>query len=142
MKIRPLSAIKKVILHCSDTSDQNNSITVDWIRRVHKTEKGFDDVGYHFFIRRSGQIEIGRPLEYVGAHCAGENFDSIGVCMAGRKEFTREQFEAVRFLADQFREEFCLTTLQWFTHNHYNPNKLCPGFSNEKLRTFWEVASA
>lgn len=142
MKTRPLNAIKRVILHCSDTPDHNPSITVEWIRRVHKLEKGFDDIGYHYFIRRNGQIEIGRPLEYVGAHCAGENYDTIGVCLAGRKEYTPEQFESVRHLADQFREEFCVTTLQWFTHNHFNPHKLCPGFSNEKLRTFWEVPSA
>lgn len=142
MQIRPLSAIKKVILHCSDTPDTRDSVNIAWIRKIHREERGFDDVGYHFLILRNGTVEVGRPIEYVGAHCRDENFDSIGVCLVGRSEYSPAQWEAVRRLAERFREEFCIQTMQWYTHNHFNKHKLCPGFSNEKLRESWEVTVA
>jgi len=52
------------------------------IRQWHKL-RGWSDIGYHYVIRRDGRIELGRPIEQVGAHVKGHNSDSIGVCMVG-----------------------------------------------------------
>ena len=54
------------------------------IRRWH-LERGWAEIGYHFVIRKSGDLEIGRSLEYQGAHCLGINDQSIGVCCSGMK---------------------------------------------------------
>ena len=52
---------------------------------IHKwhTERGFACIGYHFVITKDGTIEHGRKLQLVGAHNAGRNADSIGVCVIG-----------------------------------------------------------
>jgi N-acetyl-anhydromuramyl-L-alanine amidase AmpD len=57
-------------------------IGVDEIRVWH-LDRGFDDVGYHHVIRRSGAIEDGRLHEIIGAHTIGHNADSIGICLVG-----------------------------------------------------------
>lgn len=55
------------------------------IREWHKA-KGWSDIGYHFVIRRDGTWEVGRPVERGGAHVAGHNEDTIGVCLVGGKD--------------------------------------------------------
>ena len=68
--------------------------------------KGWLGVGYHFVIRRDGQVEEGRPYDTVGAHVSGYNQNSIGVCMVGglsddnkaENNFTPEQFRALKIL--------------------------------------------
>ena len=50
----------------------------DW----HK-QRGWSGIGYHFFIKRDGQIELGRPLQKQGAHTKNQNKNSIGLCYAG-----------------------------------------------------------
>lgn len=44
---------------------------------------GWSGIGYHFFIRKNGDIYRGRPEWAVGAHASGRNSDSIGVCVEG-----------------------------------------------------------
>ena len=39
--------------------------------------------GYHYVIKRDGQIELGRPIEKIGAHVKGYNKSSIGICYCG-----------------------------------------------------------
>ena len=52
------------------------------IERMHKA-KGWREEGYHFGIDYSGQIEIGRSLEKIGAHVKGYNSKSVGVVYYG-----------------------------------------------------------
>lgn len=44
---------------------------------------GWSGIGYHFFVRKNGEIYRGRPLYTVGAHASGCNSDSVGVCVEG-----------------------------------------------------------
>ena len=76
--------IKKIILHCSATETKPGShpVTIKDIRRMHKA-RGWNDVGYHYYIRLDGTLEEGRPIEKEGAHCKGHNADSIGICYEG-----------------------------------------------------------
>ncbi len=73
--------IDKIIIHCSATNSSMD-IGVREIRDWHKN-RGYNDVGYHFVIRRDGVIEAGRAIEIVGAHCRGQNSNSVGVCWVG-----------------------------------------------------------
>ena len=47
-------------------------------------------VAYNILIRRGGELEWGRPLTRVGAHCRGWNTRSVGValCFAGDPRFS------------------------------------------------------
>jgi len=73
--------IKKLIIHCSATKPSMD-IGAEDIRGWHKS-KGWDDIGYHYVIRRNGKVEKGRDVSIAGAHAKGHNFNSIGVCLVG-----------------------------------------------------------
>ena len=61
--------INLIVIHCSDTYARMD-IGVNEIRQWH-LQRGFNDIGYHYVIRRDGAIEQGRPIEKPGAHAAG-----------------------------------------------------------------------
>ena len=73
--------ITKIIVHCADTPDGRDDKAAD-IRRWHKA-RGFNDIGYHYVVDLDGTIEPGRDVSVAGAHCTGQNADSIGVCYVG-----------------------------------------------------------
>ena len=80
--------------------------------------RGLGDVykrqGYHYVIRRDGAIEQGRPIEKPGAHAAGYNTNSIGICYAGGKgdnnqpedNRTPEQKQAMYDLVASLKQQF------------------------------------
>lgn len=73
--------VRRIVLHYSATyPDQDYG--VEDIRKMHLA-RGWKDVGYHYIIRRNGRIEPGRPESVVGAHVAGHNTGSIGICCIG-----------------------------------------------------------
>jgi N-acetylmuramoyl-L-alanine amidase len=83
--------INRIFVHCSDTPTGRDVSAAD-IKRWHTDPKpkgnGWRDIGYSHVIRIDGTIELGRPVEQVGAHVAGHNSDSIGICLVGRDKFT------------------------------------------------------
>jgi N-acetylmuramoyl-L-alanine amidase len=102
-RVKP-SDVKYLVVHCSATPPKAD-IGVLEIDRMHR-ERGFLRIGYHFVIRRSGQVQTGREVSAVGAHVAGYNDKSLGICMVGgvsakgkaENNFTPEQFVALRSL--------------------------------------------
>ena len=70
--------IHLIVIHCSATR-ANRSYTVDDCRRDHR-DRGYADIGYHYYIARDGEVHTGRPLSQVGAHARGFNKYSIGIC--------------------------------------------------------------
>ena len=52
-------------------------LTTDHLRR------GFSGAGYHYYIRKNGDIKNLRPVEKPGAHARGYNAHSISVCYEG-----------------------------------------------------------
>lgn len=83
MKLESKRNIDLIILHCADTYS-NMDISVKDVDDWHK-QRGWSGVGYHFFIKLDGTIEIGRDIDRIGAHCKGYNKNSIGICYAGGK---------------------------------------------------------
>lgn len=73
--------IKFIVIHCSATR-ASQEVTVEDITRWHKA-RGFKTIGYHFVIYQDGQLRTGRPLSEAGAHVAGFNSTSIGICYIG-----------------------------------------------------------
>ena len=74
-------SIKYLVLHCSATR-RNQDCSVEQLRRDHK-ERGFYDIGYHFYIRKDGTMTQHRKLLEVGAHARPYNRCSIGICYEG-----------------------------------------------------------
>lgn len=124
--------IEKIIIHCSATP-ASADIGVSEITAWHK-ERGFLECGYHYVIRRNGEIEKGRSKEKIGAHTKGFNVKSIGICLVGgvdkngkaRDTKTKAQEESLRALLDELLAEFKGASV--LGHRDLNKNKECPSF--------------
>ena len=68
--------------------------------------RGWSGIGYHFYVRLDGTVYAGRPLGTIGAHTAGYNSRSVGVCFEGNFELRTmptEQLAAGRELLAYLR---------------------------------------
>ena len=104
--------VKYIVLHCSATRS-NMAYDPFSLDRDHRA-RGFRMAGYHFYVRRSGEIVPMRPLNQVGAHVYGYNACSVGVCYEGglrpdgtpQDTRTPEQKRALRYLLQYLKERF------------------------------------
>ncbi len=121
-----------ITVHCSATPPQQD-VGVAEIRRWHK-KRGWRDVGYHFVIRRNGDVELGRPLSQTGAHVKGHNKGNIGICMVGgcnaelqpEDNFTLAQRKALFGLMAALQEQFLISDENVKGHKDWGVNKACP----------------
>lgn len=142
--------ITKLIIHCSATPPDMD-IGVAEIRRWHTDPppkgNGWNDIGYHFVIRRDGLFEPGRPVEIQGAHCAAQNGNkaSIGICLVGgvRRGQHPKTGKAALLVENNFTQAQWLTLEQQIEllqkrfpkidtilgHRDLDPGKECPSFS-------------
>ncbi len=90
---KPARDIDRVFLHCS-ASDRDEHDDVAVMRRWHVDERGWDDVGYHYFIKKDGTVQPGRDLEMTPAAQRGHNVGSVAICLHGLAagRFTRDQY--------------------------------------------------
>lgn len=108
---RPMHTI---VVHCSATIEGKNYTSKD-IKKWH-LQKGFNDIGYHFIILVDGTIEIGRPLNKIGAHVSGYNTGTIGICYIGglgsnnkaKDTRTDAQKESLNKLIDMLKENITI----------------------------------
>lgn len=122
-----------IIIHCS-ASDLDVHDEIGVIRLWH-IQRGFKDIGYHYFLKKNGIVQVGRNEETIGAHAEGHNKNSIGICLSGLNEFTKLQFESLRKLLIDILNRHKLTTLDVLPHKAFNKNKTCPNFDLEKFLT-------
>ena len=73
--------INLIVVHCSATR-ADRDFTENDLEVCHR-HRGFNGAGYHFYIRKNGDIKNTRPLEKPGAHALGYNARSIGICYEG-----------------------------------------------------------
>ena len=73
--------ISLIVIHCSATRADRDFTAKD-VDTAHRF-RGFSCWGYHYYIRKSGQIEPMRDEDTVGAHARGFNAISLGVCYEG-----------------------------------------------------------
>jgi N-acetylmuramoyl-L-alanine amidase len=109
-------------------------IGVDDIREWHINENGWSDVGYHFVIRRDGEIEKGRPDHVIGAGVKGYNRDSIHICMIGGKpdaNFTFKQYQTLIQLREAIDTDY--GNPMWLGHRDVDKGKTCPNFDVHSL---------
>jgi len=124
--------ITMIVLHCSGVMP-NVHQDISVVDNYHRS-KGWKGVGYHFYVRRDGTVEIGRRLEEIGAHCVGHNKYSIGICYEGglnsaaQAEDTRtpQQVRELRKLVERMHAYFPNAII--VGHHDLNPTKPCPCF--------------
>ena len=130
-----MRSITLIIVHCSAVRpDQTSSVAQ--IDTWHH-DRGFKfGVGYHYVIRRNGEIEAGRPEWMIGAHCVNHNKYSIGVCYEGGLNArgqpadtrTPEQKAALRKLLEDLHRRYPRAVI--VGHHDLNPHKACPCIDN------------
>lgn len=84
---RPTSAVVGVTVHYSTGEERGAPEARRWWRNIwsyHVGTRRYDDVAYHFGIdMRTGEVLEGRPVNRVGAHSSGHNYQWLGVCFLG-----------------------------------------------------------
>jgi len=70
-----------IVIHCSASSFGKDLGAAD-IDEMHKA-KGWRKIGYAQVIKRDGTIEFGRHYDNQGAHVAGHNGHTVGICVIG-----------------------------------------------------------
>jgi N-acetylmuramoyl-L-alanine amidase len=76
--------VSAIVIHYSAT-ERGRHVTVDEIDQWHRA-RGFRKIGYHYVIYLDGSIHKGRAETEVGAHVAGRNTGTIGICWIGGTE--------------------------------------------------------
>lgn len=104
--------INYIVLHCS-ASKPGQKLTVSDIDKMHRA-RGWKKIGYHYVIYPDGSLHQGRELSEAGAHVAGHNADSIGICYVGGLDAqgkpadtrTEEQRATLYYLLQRLKEQF------------------------------------
>ncbi len=71
-----------IVIHCAATK-ASMDIGASEIKKWHVDDNGWDDIGYHYIIKRGGLVEVGRPEAFQGAHAPAVNSKSIAICLIG-----------------------------------------------------------
>ena len=124
--------ISLIVLHCSATR-VNQNFTIEQLEACHKA-RGFQSVGYHYYITKDGTLYPGRPESQMGAHAKGFNAHSIGICYEGGLDVkgnpkdtrTPAQKRSLLSLLHDLKRKYPRALIMG--HNTFTPQKSCPCF--------------
>ena len=125
--------INKIIVHCSATPE-GRDVKTKTIKDWHVNGNHWKDIGYHYVIELNGSVHKGRDESIVGAHCSGQNANSIGVCYVGgvaedcktpKDTRTEAQKQSLIKLLKELKQKYPKATIHG--HSEY-ANKACPCF--------------
>ena len=131
-----MRTINLIVVHCSATRE-DKSFTEHDLDVCHR-RRGFNGVGYHFYIRKNGDIKSTRPLERIGAHSRGFNRESIGICYeggltaSGQPADTRTLHQKASLVALLRELKRVFPRALIVGHHDLNPMKACPCFNAAK----------
>ena len=117
--------IMLIIIHCSAVRPDQTSSAAQ-INTWHHRQGWKLGIGYHYVVRRNGQIEPGRPEYMVGAHCKNHNQHSIGLDIRGQPADARTEAQkvALRQLLEELHRRYPSALI--VGHHDLNPHKACP----------------
>lgn len=125
--------IEYIVIHCTATMPSMD-VPIERVKKWH-LQRGWSDIGYHYYITRDGEIHKGRKLSTIGAHVRGYNSRSIGICYEGginengdpEDNRTPEQKKSLLKVVQILKFVFSDATVQG--HRDFsNVNKACPSF--------------
>jgi len=138
--------IREIIVHCTASPWGD----VEAIDHWHK-QRGWRGIGYHYVILNvyphyenyksgmpellaDGEVQEGRPVHEVGAHCYGHNLHSIGVALVGDRVFSARQIESLKELLLFLMKQYNIPPERVIAHYEYNPAKSCPNIDANYIR--------
>lgn len=124
---------KKIVLHHAATEN----LSPEEVHEMHLS-KGWNGIGYHFYIRSDGTIYRGRDENKIGSHVYGNNTDTLGICLEGNfeeKGMPKEQLDALVNLATYLTLKYNISDI--VRHNDLGATE-CPGklFPFESVKSF------
>tara|TARA_R100000231_G_scaffold123550_1_gene93768 strand:- start:157 stop:579 length:423 start_codon:yes stop_codon:yes gene_type:complete len=136
--MEPRSSTDYIVIHCAATKPSMD-IGADTIRDWHVNGNGWRDIGYHLVIKRNGDVEKGRDINDSGAHAAGYNSKSIGLCLVGgmaednsaEDNFTAQQWTSLLATVKELLVDF--PEAKVIGHNEIS-EKECPSFDVQKWK--------
>ena len=126
--MKPSNRPEYIILH---TVAKKGLTELDEITQWH-IKRGFRTVGYHYYIRKDGQLDFGRDEDEAGAHCIeqGMNTKSIGICMEGHGNYepwTTDQIITLRVICLHIMQLYKIPVSNILGHRETGAQKDCPG---------------
>ena len=125
--------ITMLIVHCSATPE-GRDVKTETIKDWHINGNHWKDIGYHYVIELDGSIHKGRDENVIGAHCSGQNANSIGICYIGgvakdgktpKDTRTEAQKQSLIKLLKELKAKYPNATI----HGHREfAAKACPSF--------------
>ena len=136
--MEPRNKTDYIVVHCAATKPSMD-IGADTIRDWHVNVNGWRDIGYHLVIKRNGDVEKGRDINDSGAHAAGYNSKSIGLCLVGgmaednsaEDNFTAQQWTSLLATVKELEVDF--PNAKVIGHNEIS-EKECPSFDVQKWK--------
>ena len=140
-----MRTINLIVIHCS-ASRVDRNFTEDDLEVCHR-RRGFNGTGYHFYIRKNGDIKTTREIERIGAHAKGHNQNSTGICYEGGLDAndciadTRPaaQKDAMFWLIINLHHRFPDIKVILGHRDLPGVQKACPCFDATKLQPLLEV---
>lgn len=127
--LTPREATSRIVIHHTG-NPTDDDLSAEQLHRSHQN-LGWAGIGYHFVVRKDGSIELGRPVECVGAHAEGFNYTSIGVHVCGNfnlAEPTEAQLNALPMLLADICEAYGLIASDSVVMGHRDlMATACPG---------------
>ena len=129
--VKSKRTITKIVIHCLQTPVQRADSAED----VHQWHlgNGWSGIGYHYVITADGTLQIGRDIDYNGAHTLGHNKNTLAVAIAGgmtvdkviaENTFTKD---TIIVLDDMIRKLMCMyPDVPVVGHRELDENKSCP----------------
>lgn len=130
MELRPEDIAYLIVHHTATARDATD---FDGVKKYHVEGRGWDDIGYHYFIAADGVVHAGRAENVVGAHCKADemNRKSLGVCLAGHFDLeapTIAQLTAVALLLRRLMKKYRIPAERVLGHGEVPGAKTsCPG---------------
>lgn len=125
--------ITHIVVHCTATPEGRHH-DIEEVRKWHLA-RGWRDIGYHALILLDGTVRQGRPEDEIGAHVAGHNAKTIGVCYVGgmskdmkyaKDTRTPQQKEALLTLLRELKGRYPSAII--VGHHDFDKGKACPSF--------------
>lgn len=131
---------KYIIVHHTGGTDADpladtSHHTAEIVDAYHKS-KGWDGIGYNWYIEKSGVLKKGRDESKTGAHTIGYNEKSIGICLAGNFDATMPTTAQIITLTKLLKEkmvQFNIEPVNIVPHRAF-ATKTCYG---KKLADDW-----
>ena len=131
---KPHRKVKRVFIHCSasDVAAHDDVKVIDLWHR----QRGWYEIGYHYFITKAGTLQKGRSLESTPAAQRWHNRKTIAICLHGLLEskFTNAQFNTLKHLCRIINWAYADGNKVVTFHGHCEvAAKACPVFDYKKV---------